>query len=105
MRSRLIAHSTKSSSSPVDLFAHYFLVHSIISINYGLSPIVILSSTYTINNGVPSPFTLCKIQLSVLNYLYSILRVITLMYYLNQKRDDCNRPQIDLISVSISSYA
>ena len=37
MRSRLILHPTKFYSSPIDRVAYYFLMHSIVFINSGLS--------------------------------------------------------------------
>ena len=46
VRSRLIVHTTKSSSSPIDQVTYSLLRHSAVSINTGLSPIENMASTY-----------------------------------------------------------
>ena len=96
VRSRLIVHPTKSSSSPIDWAAYYFLMHSILFINYGLSPIYSVSYMYTMKITFPSSFTLYNRQGSVLNRFNPTLRVIVLICSLKQHRDACTRPQIDL---------
>ena len=56
MRSRLILHPVKSSSSPIYQVAHSFLMNSIVYINYSFSPITSVSSTYTMKNLLFEPF-------------------------------------------------
>ena len=75
VRSRLIVHTMKSSSSPIDQVAYYFLLYSIISINAGLYPIEIVSYTYTVTIAVLSSFTLYTIQGSVLHFFEPRLEV------------------------------
>ena len=101
VRSRFIVYSTKSSRGPVDrvtFFCAFNLVHQCIFL------ISSVESTYIMTISVPILFTLYKIQGSVLNCLNPYLRVIVLMYSLNQKCAACTRTHIDLIGVNISSY-
>ena len=46
-RSRLIIHPTESSSSPIYQVVYYLLMHPIVFINAGLSPIYSVSYIYT----------------------------------------------------------
>ena len=88
----LIVNPEKFSISPIDWFVYSFSVHSITFINYGLSPIARVSSTYMNTITVPSSFFLYKRQQPVLHCLNPDLRVIVVVYSLNQKRYDCTRP-------------
>ena len=67
MRSRLIVQLTKSSRGPVDKVAYSVLVHSIISIDYGMYPISNVPYRYTITISILSLFTLYRIKLLVLH--------------------------------------
>ena len=104
MRSRLNVHPMKSSRSPIDQFLYYLLMHSIVSINAGFSPITNVSSTYMKTIPVSSSFNLYKRQGPVFHFFNPAFGVIFLMYYLNQKRGTCTRPYIFFISVNNFSY-
>ena len=92
MKSHLIVHPTKSSSSTIDQFEQYFLMHSIIFIHYGFYPISGMSSTYTIIITFLSSFNRYKIQGLVLHCLDPTLRVVLLMYSMNPHRANFIRP-------------
>ena len=62
VRSRLIVHPKNSSSSPVKRVTYYFLMHSTVLINAGLSPIDIISYTYMVPITVLISFTIYKRQ-------------------------------------------
>ena len=54
VRSRWIVNPKKSFSWPIDWVVYYLLMHSIVSINDGLSLIASVSSTYTVKIKVPT---------------------------------------------------
>ena len=89
VRSRYIVHPTKSSNLTIDIAAYYFLVNSTVFISSVLPPIDRVLSTYTMTMTSPSLFTIYSRQESVLHYLNPALRVIFLVYYLNQQRAVC----------------
>ena len=92
VRSHFIVNPTKYSSGPVDQVTYYSLVHSIVSINTGLSTISRVSSMCTIIIAVLSLFTIYKRQLSFLRWFNTALRVVVFMYYLNQIFSACMIP-------------
>ena len=104
MTSLLILHPKKSSSSSIDQVTYYFLIHSIVFVNAGLSTIDRVLSTCTMPIAVPISFNLYNRQGSVLNFLNPALRVIVLMYSFNHQRYACTRTYIDFISVNIYWY-
>ena len=104
VRSRLIIHPKKSSSVSINIVTYYFLVHSIVSISSGLSHFSSVSYVYTMTIVVQSSFTTYNRPLSLLHCLNPYLRVIVLMYYLDQPFDSCTRTQIHWISVYKYSY-
>ena len=102
--SRLIVNPTKSSSSPIYRFIYCFLMHSIVFINAGLSPVSSVSSTYTITITVLSSCTLYNRPGLVLHCQNPALRFIVLMYHLNQQCAACIILQRYFIIVNISYY-
>ena len=62
MRPRFIVHTAKSSSSPIGRVEYYFLMHSRLFINSGLSPIARMPFTYMMKITSPSSFTMYKDQ-------------------------------------------
>ena len=104
VRSPYIIHPMKSSSGPVDQVTYSSLMYSILSIDRCLSKTSNVPYTYKIKNSVPHSFTLYNKQVSVFHFLDLSLIFILLMYYLNQQRFACTRPQIYSISVNISLY-
>ena len=84
--SHLIIHPVNSYIHPIKKVAHYFLVYSNISNNFRLSVIASVSYTYIIIIAIPSSFTLYNRQVFNFHCLNPILRVVVLVYLLNQQR-------------------
>ena len=59
-RSHLIVNPKSYFSGTVDQVANYFLMYSIVSINYGWSPICSIISTYTVTMSFLNIFTFIK---------------------------------------------
>ena len=92
LSSRLIVHPENFSCWPIYLIIYYFLIYSILSINSGLSMIYSVAYKYKITIAVLSLFTVCKIQVPVLHGLNTAVRVVVLIYFLNQKCTSYTRP-------------
>ena len=104
VRPHLIVNPKDSFSGTVDVFGYYFLVYSNISINVGSYPIDRVLYTYIMTTKVLSLFTLYKRQGWFFHLLNPSLRVIVLMFSLDQLCAACLIPQTHLISPNISSW-
>ena len=82
----------------------YFLMHSNIPNKYSLSPIYSVSSINIMEIIFLSLFTLCNRQVYILHWFNSTLRIIGLIYSLNQWCASCTRPQIQWTSANTSLW-
>ena len=103
MRSRLIVHPMKSSSTPIDQVTFFLdpfnCIHQL-CFTYSCKHVIYI---YDDNNSTEFIYSMNQKRTSIL-FFNTDLRFIVLMYYLNQQVYACRRQQIHFITINISLY-